>query len=80
MNHSDGHILEVAKSNANQWIQALDLCESRILGDGPDDPFEGRAMRLEVEKDHKVHLRRRALLKLAMVSPLLKKKCLTNDN
>lgn len=47
--HSDGHILEVSKSQANQWITAMELCRQRIFADSGDELFGSKPFRLEVE-------------------------------
>ena len=49
MKHSDAHILEVSKSQANQWIKAMELCRRRILDTNSDSVFADRLFRLEVE-------------------------------
>lgn len=47
--HSDGHVLEVSKSQANQWIKAMELSRRRVLDQSSDDLFGEAVQRVEVE-------------------------------
>jgi len=51
MKHSDGHILEVSKSQAGLWLKALELMRRRILveQDAQTDLFGGRIEQAEVD-------------------------------
>lgn len=49
MKPRDGHILEVSKNQANQWIKAMELSRRRVLDQAADDLFGEAVERVEVE-------------------------------
>ena len=49
MKHSDEHILEVSKSQANQWLRAMKLSRRHVLDPSSDELFGEPVEQMEVE-------------------------------